>query len=68
MTRKFIDCREFPSDLNCTVTIMADNVEELVAAATQHAVAFHQHIDTPELREGLKGLVREGTPPEHVHR
>jgi predicted small metal-binding protein len=67
MTRKFIDCREFPSESNCTVTIMADSVDELVAAAAQHAVAVHKHEDTPELRQGLKGLVREGTPPEHMH-
>jgi predicted small metal-binding protein len=67
MARKFIDCREMPSESNCTVTIMADTVDELVAAAAQHAVAVHKHQDTPELRKGLKGLVREGTPPEHVH-
>lgn len=48
MTRKFIDCREFPSETNCTVTIMADSVQELVAAAAQHAVSVHQHEDTPE--------------------
>lgn len=68
MTRKFIDCREFPSDSNCSVTIMADNEAELVAAAAQHAVAVHKHEDTPELRAGLKGLIRSGTPPEQVSR
>jgi predicted small metal-binding protein len=66
--RKYIDCREFPSDTNCTITIMADNESELVAAAAQHAVTVHHHEDTTELREGLKRLVREGTPPEHVSR
>ena len=64
MTRKFIDCREFPSELNCTITIMANNADELVEAAAQHAVAVHKHEDTPGLREGLKGLIRNGTPPE----
>ena len=68
MTRKFIDCREFPSESNCTITIMADNADELVEAAAQHAVAVHKHEDTPGLREGLKGLVRDGTPPEQVSR
>lgn len=62
--RKFIDCREFPSESNCTVTIMADNADELVEAAAQHAVAVHKHEDTPALREGLKGLVRSGAPPD----
>ena len=68
MTRKFIDCREFPSESNCTVTIMADNADELVEAAAQHAVAVHKHEDTPGLREGLKGLIRNGAPPEQISR
>lgn len=68
MTRRFIDCREFPSESNCTVTIIADSEAELIAAAAQHAVAVHRHEDTPELREGLRSLVRTGSPPAHVHR
>jgi predicted small metal-binding protein len=68
MTRKFIDCREFPSESNCSVTIMADTEDELLAAAAQHAVAVHRHEDTAELRKGLRGLIRQGNPPEHVHR
>lgn len=68
MGRKFIDCREMPSESNCTVTIMADSEAELLAAAAQHAVAVHKHTDTPELRKGLKGLIRHGTPPENVRR
>lgn len=68
MMRKFIDCREFPSESNCSVTIMADNEDELLAAAAQHAVAVHRHEDTPALREGLRGLIRHGTPPEKLDR
>ena len=68
MARKFIDCREFPSESNCSITIMADNADELVEAAAQHAVAVHKHEDTPGLREGLKGLIRNGTPPEQASR
>ncbi|SNS52364.1 Protein of unknown function [Noviherbaspirillum humi] len=63
MTRKFIDCREFPSDMNCTVALSADSDEELLEAAVQHAVAIHGHQDTPELRQQLGQLFREGTPP-----
>jgi predicted small metal-binding protein len=63
MTRKFIDCREFPSDTNCSVAIAADNEQELLEAAVQHAVSIHQHEDTPELRQQLKQLFKEGTPP-----
>jgi predicted small metal-binding protein len=56
MARKFVDCRETPSVMNCTVAIAADSEEELVEAAVQHAVAVHSHEDTPELRD----MVRQG--------
>jgi predicted small metal-binding protein len=63
MTRKYIDCREFPSDMNCTVAISADTDQELLDAAVQHAVAVHQHQDSPEFRQQLRQLFKEGTPP-----
>lgn len=63
MTRKYIDCREFPSVMNCTVALSADTDKELLDAAVQHAVAIHQHQDTPELRTQLQQLFKEGTPP-----
>ncbi|KIF80552.1 DUF1059 domain-containing protein [Noviherbaspirillum autotrophicum] len=63
MARKFIDCREFPSDLNCSIAIAADTDQELLEAAVQHAVSVHKHEDTPELRQQIKQLFKEGTPP-----
>jgi predicted small metal-binding protein len=63
MTRKYIDCREFPSESNCSVAMAADSEQELLDAAVQHAVAVHQHEDTPELRQQIKQLFKEGTPP-----
>ena len=30
MTRKYIDCREYPSEMNCSVAISADNDDELL--------------------------------------
>jgi predicted small metal-binding protein len=63
MARKYIDCREFPSESNCTVAISADNDQELLEAAVQHAVAIHKHQDTPELRQQIKQLFKTGTPP-----
>jgi predicted small metal-binding protein len=59
MNRKYIDCREYPSDIGCTVAIAADTDEELLEAAVQHAVSVHGHEDTPELRQQLTGLFRE---------
>jgi predicted small metal-binding protein len=63
MGRKFIDCREFPSDNACSVAISADSDQELLEAAVQHAVSVHKHEDTPEFRQQLKSLFKEGTPP-----
>jgi predicted small metal-binding protein len=68
MGRKFIDCREFPSEMNCTIAISADNERELVEAAVQHAVAVHRHQDMPELREQIKGIIKDGTPPVEAPR
>jgi predicted small metal-binding protein len=64
MARKYIDCREFPSDTKCSITISADGEAELLDVAAQHAVTVHGHEDTPEFREQLKGAIREGRPPE----
>ena len=63
MARKYVDCREVPSESNCTVAISADSVDELVEAAVQHAVAVHKHADTPEFREQIRKSVKTGTPP-----
>jgi predicted small metal-binding protein len=63
MTRKFIDCREYPSDSNCSVALSADSDKELLEAAVQHAVSVHKHTDSPELRQQLSKLFKEGTPP-----
>jgi predicted small metal-binding protein len=63
MGRKYIDCRMFPSEMNCTIAISADTEKELIEAAVQHAVAIHKHDDTPEFREQIKQAIREGTPP-----
>ena len=37
MARKVADCRDMPSETNCTLTISGEE-DEVVAAATQHAV------------------------------
>jgi Protein of unknown function (DUF1059) len=39
MARMFVDCRNYPSEKNCTVAISADTEKELLDAAVQHAVA-----------------------------
>jgi predicted small metal-binding protein len=57
MTRKMVDCRTMPSEINCTLTIAGEE-EEVLDAAVMHAVAKHGHENTPELREQVRaGLV-----------
>jgi len=62
VARKFIDCRQYPSENNCTIAITADNDDELVEAAVQHAVSAHKHAENEELRSWLRSAIKEGTP------
>jgi hypothetical protein len=61
MARKMIDCRQLPSDLNCTLTI-AGEPEDVLDAATLHAADKHGHPNTPELREQLRGALQDVEP------
>jgi len=56
--RKVADCRQFPSEKNCTLTI-AGSEEEVLGVATRHAIDEHGHEDTPELREQIRGMLKD---------
>ena len=56
--RKSIDCREFPSDSGCTLRIEGKE-DEVLDAAVNHAVAKHGHPEGPELREEIRGLLKD---------
>ena len=43
----------WPSDMNCSLTIIGEE-EEVVRAAAEHAASVHGHEDTPELRQQLR--------------
>ena len=60
MSRQYIDCREFPSTLNCSVALAADSDKELLETAV------HGRTDTPELRKQLASMFKPGTPPLKV--
>lgn len=62
MSRQYIDCREYPSTMNCSVALSADTEKELLEAAVQHAVAVHGHADSPDLRKQLATMFKAGTP------
>ena len=61
MGRKYIDCREMPSENNCDLA-MAGSEQHLVEAAAVHAVTVHKHDDTPELREQIRGAMKDEVP------
>jgi predicted small metal-binding protein len=63
MTRKYIDCREYPEmSQGCSVAISADSEDEVVEAAALHGIEVHGYEDTPDLREQLRSAVKEGSP------
>lgn len=56
--RYVADCRRFPSESNCSLTI-AGTEEEVLRAASEHAVSVHGHQNTPELRVEIRKLLEE---------
>lgn len=56
--RKVMDCRRHPSEKDCTLSIEGRE-EEVLEAATQHAVTAHGHTNSPELREQLRTLMKD---------
>jgi predicted small metal-binding protein len=62
MSRKYIDCRDYPGDIKCSVALSADTDEELLEAVVQHGINVHGYKDTPEFREKIRKDFKEGTP------
>jgi hypothetical protein len=50
------DCRRWPSESNCSLTIIGEE-DEVIRAAAEHAASVHGHEDTPELREQVRELL-----------
>ena len=57
-TRKVADCRQFPSEKNCTLTISGTE-DEVLEVAVQHAVTAHGHENTPELRNQIRSMLKD---------
>ena len=55
--RKSIDCRDYPSEKNCSLKISGTE-QEVLDAAVQHAVSAHGHEETPELREQIRSMLK----------
>ncbi len=63
MKRYYIDCRDYPSDVNCSVALSADTKEELLEAVVQHGTKVHGYENTTTFREKIVKEFKEGTPP-----
>ncbi len=53
MARVMADCRRWPSDINCSLTIIGEE-DEVVQAAAEHASSAHGHEDSQEMREQIR--------------
>jgi hypothetical protein len=56
MARMMADCRRWPSDSDCSLTILGEE-EEVVRAAAEHAQSVHGHADSPELRDQIRSFL-----------
>jgi predicted small metal-binding protein len=56
--RKSIDCRDYPSEKNCSLKICGTE-EEVLDTAVHHAASVHGHEQTPELSEQIKEILKD---------
>ena len=56
MSRMMADCRRFPSESGCSLVIIGEE-DEVIRAAAEHAASVHDHEDSPEFREQLRGML-----------
>ena len=57
-SRKAVDCRDYPSEKKCSLK-MSGTEEEVVRAASQHAIDVHGEKDTPELRGEIRKMLKD---------
>ncbi|MGF1427718.1 DUF1059 domain-containing protein [Kitasatospora sp. LaBMicrA B282] len=63
--RKVIDCRDFPSETDCTLAITGQE-DEVVKAAAEHAVSVHGHTDSKELRDQIRASLKDELVLQHT--
>ncbi len=60
MSRKVMDCRDYP-DSNCTLMIAGEE-HEVVRAAADHAVAVHGYERTATLDDEIRTSLKDEVP------
>ena len=64
MSRKWIDCRDFPDDTGCTLYLSGEE-DHVVRAAAEHAASVHGKQDTPEFRDALRSMLNDEAASVH---
>jgi predicted small metal-binding protein len=59
MARKVVDCRDMPSEKNCTLMISGEDRDEVVRVAVQHAIDDHGHTRSKELEDEIRAHVKD---------
>ncbi|WP_058045815.1 DUF1059 domain-containing protein [Streptomyces roseifaciens] len=58
MTRKVADCSRLPSETDCSLTITGEE-DEVIRAASEHAVSVHKHQDSAAFREQIREILED---------
>jgi hypothetical protein len=58
--RLMADCRQLPSEINCSMVFIGEE-DEVLDAALAHAIFAHHHDATPELREQIRSSLTPAT-------
>jgi predicted small metal-binding protein len=64
MSRKMIDCRRYPSEPQCTLSVTGTE-EEVLTVIVRHAIEEHGYANTPDLRDRMRQLLVD--EPAEVH-
>ncbi len=59
MGRKYVDCRDYPGKVKCTISLAADSDDELLEAVVEHGIKVHGYEDTPEFRKNMRKEFKE---------
>jgi hypothetical protein len=65
MARVMADCRRFPSEMNCSLTIIGDE-KEVLPMSVAHMIKVHGAPDTADLRDEIRSMLEsaDGYQPE----
>ncbi len=66
MGSKYVKCneQEYPDGPRCNAVFTADNERDLLEAAGRHGINVHGHSNTAAFRNQMRGMIKEGMPPE----